>query len=211
MTETLNTVLWLVTRSSALAATVLLTAVVVLGAVVAVRRQRPRASDAVVIGVHRTISLLASGFVLAHVITSIVETYVDLGWLSLVVPFTSGYAPFAVGLGTIAFDLLLAVMITGLLRHRLPSRVFRVVHWLSYALWPIALLHGALATSTDGTLVTVVAIVCAVAGAVAIGWRSLQGDDDGQARARAHDTTPARAGDPAAIGVPVSGSPERWR
>lgn len=59
MTETLNTVLWLVTRSSALAAIVLLTGVVVLGAIVAVRRQRPRPGDAVVIGVHRTISLLA--------------------------------------------------------------------------------------------------------------------------------------------------------
>lgn len=150
-------------------------------------------------------------FIVAHVITSVVETYVDIGWLSLLLPFTSGYATFAVGLGTIVFDLLLAVVITGLLRHRLSTRVFRAVHWLSYALWPIALLHGVLATSTDGPLVTVVAIACAAAGAAAILWRSLRGDDDGRARARAYDPAPVRAGDPAAVRVPVAGPAERWR
>jgi len=43
------------------------------------------------------------------------------------------------GLRTVAVDVLAVVVITGLLRRRLGARVFRVVHWATYALWPIAM------------------------------------------------------------------------
>ena len=63
-------------------------------------------------------------------------------------PFHSGYRPIWVGLGAVAFDLVLAVIITSLLRVRIGYSRWRWVHMLTYAMWPIALVHG-LGTGSD--------------------------------------------------------------
>ena len=60
-----------------------------------------------------------------------------------------------------------------LLRHRVGPRVFKAVHWATYALWPIAFAH-ALGNGTDAGQPVGVAhpagpVRAAVAGAV--GWR----------------------------------------
>ena len=52
------------------------------------------------------------------------------------------------GLGAVSFDLLLAVLITSVLRRRLGYRSWRAVHWLAYASWPVAVIHG-IGTGTD--------------------------------------------------------------
>ena len=48
----------------------------------------------------------------------------------------------AIGLGTLAVDLLLLVVVTSLLRERLPHRLWKAVHLTSYLLWPLAFVHG---------------------------------------------------------------------
>jgi predicted ferric reductase len=166
-----NELLWFATRASGLTSIVLLTVTVVLGALTAGRGAPLGLPAFVRTTLHRTLSLVMIAFVSLHVITAVSESYVDIGWVSLVVPFTAGYEPLWVGFGTFAFDLLVAVMITSLLRTRIPHRAWRVVHWLSYALWPVALLHGIGTSTSDGTLVTVLTAGCAVAGLAAIGWR----------------------------------------
>jgi hypothetical protein len=65
-----------------------------------------------------------------------------------VIPFVSAYRPLWLGLGTLAFDLLVAIAITSLVRRRLGYRAWRAVHWLAYASWPVAVLHG-LGTGSD--------------------------------------------------------------
>jgi predicted ferric reductase len=65
-----------------------------------------------------------------------------------VVPFLSPYRPIWLGLGAVAFDLLIAVVITSLVRRHLGYRTWKAIHWASYACWPIALVHG-LGTGTD--------------------------------------------------------------
>jgi len=65
-----------------------------------------------------------------------------------VIPFATPYRPLWMGLGTLAFDLLLAIAITSLVRRRLGYRTWRAVHWLAYASWPVAVLHG-LGTGSD--------------------------------------------------------------
>ncbi len=166
-----NELLWYLTRAVAVTGVVLLTAVVVLGTLVAVRRVRSPEVGAVLLRVHRSVSLLAFVFIAAHVVTAVVETYVSIGWISALVPFTAGYRAFWVGLGSVALDLMLAVLITSLLRPWLPPTVFRAVHWATYALWPIALLHGWRAASVDGSWVLVVNAICAAVGVAAVGWR----------------------------------------
>jgi predicted ferric reductase len=121
---------------------------------------------------HRNFALLASVFLALHVGSLLLDSYAKLNPVDVLVPFLGSYRPFWQGLGTVSLDLVLAIVITGLLRHRIGQRTFKAVHLLSYAMWPIALAH-AIGNGTDGTgkwfLVLAAASVAAVGGAVI--WR----------------------------------------
>jgi sulfoxide reductase heme-binding subunit YedZ len=163
---------WYATRAFGVVALVLLTATVVLGIAGTARfatRSLPRVVSA---GLHRNLSLLVLALVAMHVLTTIADGYAPIGIASAVVPFDSAYRGLWVGLGTVAFDMLLAVALTSLLRGRLPYRTWRGVHWLAYACWPVALWHG-LGTGTDSKLSWLLALdaVCVAAVVGAVWWR----------------------------------------
>jgi sulfoxide reductase heme-binding subunit YedZ len=163
--------LWLVSRAAGIIALVLLTATLVLGTLATAPTRSaswPRWARQVL---HRDLALLSIGTLLVHVASVVLDNYVDIRWYAAAVPFTSSYQPLWVGLGTLAFDLILVVIATSLLRVRLGFRSWRAVHWLVYAAWPVAVLHY-LMTGTDagapwGVALSVVAIG-AVAGAVGL-------------------------------------------
>jgi sulfoxide reductase heme-binding subunit YedZ len=108
-------------------------------------RRFPRA---VIQLLHRNVSLLVVAFVLVHVGTTVIDGFAPIGWLDAIIPFRSGYRPLWLGLGAVAVDVLLAIVITSLLRVRMSYRNWRSVHLLAYAMWPIALVHG-LGTGSD--------------------------------------------------------------
>lgn len=140
--------LWYAARSSGLAAFVLLTLAVALGVLTTQRVATgwwPRfASQAL----HRNVSLLALALLVTHLVTTLMDSYVDIGWWAAVIPFTSAYEPIWVGLGTLAFDLLIIVTLTSLVRSATGHRWWRLLHWTTYAAWPLALTHY-LAAGTD--------------------------------------------------------------
>ncbi len=156
---------------------VLLTATVALGVA---NVQRARIGDMprfVLEAVHRSAALLALSFVVVHVVTTLLDSFAPISLLDVVIPFKSAYRPVWLGLGAVAFDLLIVVVVTSLLRRRLDYRAWRTTHWLVYASWPIALVHG-LGTGSDTRahwmLLLTAACVAVVLGAVAIrisaGW-----------------------------------------
>lgn len=164
--------LWYLTRGTGVVALVLLTAVVVLGVLNTVRWSSDGWPRFAIQHVHRNISLLAVAFVAVHVLTSVLDTFAPIHWLDVVVPFVASYRPLWLGLGAVAFDLLIALVVTSLVRARLGHRSWRFVHWGAYVCWPVALLHG-LGTGTDTRLPWMLwldaAAVAAVVGAV--WWR----------------------------------------
>jgi methionine sulfoxide reductase heme-binding subunit len=133
---------WYLTRSTGAVALVLLTAAVALGVADVRRWSTPSWPRFVVDSLHRTVSLLAMVFLGLHILTSVLDSFASISLADAIVPFAGSYRPFWLGLGAIAFDLLLAVTITSLLRQRIGYASWRAVHWLTYASWPIALLHG---------------------------------------------------------------------
>jgi methionine sulfoxide reductase heme-binding subunit len=108
--------LWFVTRATGLVALVLLSACVVLGILINVRFASPRWPRFLTAGLHRNFSLLVLMFVVAHVVTTVADSYTAIRWRDAVIPFVSVYRPLWLGLGAIAFDLLLALAATSLLR-----------------------------------------------------------------------------------------------
>ena len=171
-----NSWLWYATRATGVTALILLTGSVVLGIVVQVRAASQRWPRLVTLGVHRNLSLLVLAFLGLHILTAVVDSYAPVGWLSVLVPFASSYRPIWLGFGTVAFDLLVAVTVTSLLRTRISARLWRLVHWAAYACWPSAVVHG-LGTGSDAKqpFVLGVTVCCVVAVLLAAGWRLASG------------------------------------
>jgi sulfoxide reductase heme-binding subunit YedZ len=165
-------VLWYLNRASGIVALVLMTAVLVLGVVVRRQGRVPGLPRFVLIGLHRNVSLLSALFLGVHVVTAVGDSYVDIGPAAAVVPFASTWRPAEVALGALAVDLLVLVVVTSLLRSRLPVRLWRYVHWTSYLLWPLAFLHAVSAGSdvrSGWALVVTLACAGIVGGTVAVG------------------------------------------
>src|ERR1022692_2740891 len=172
-------VYWYLTRSTGVVSLVLLTVTVVLGVVDVNRWSTPRWPRFVLDSLHRNVSMLVLVFIGLHIITAALDSFAPISLLDAVLPFIGSYRPLWLGLGAVAFDLLLAVTITSLMRQRLGHRAWRITHWLAYACWPIALLH-ALGTGSDvksGWSLALTAI-CVLAVVAAIGARALHGWPD---------------------------------
>jgi hypothetical protein len=139
---------WYLTRGTGVVALLLLTTGLVLGVLTSARWAAPRWPRFVVSGLHRSVTLFALAFVVVHVLTTILDGYAPVGLKDAVIPFVSRYRPIWVGFGALAFDLLLALILTSLMRARVGFRAWRYVHWLAYASWPVALVHS-LGTGSD--------------------------------------------------------------
>ena len=140
--------LWYLNRATGVVSLVLFTAVVLLGVAVHLRTRLPGLPRFGTVALHRSVSLIAVVFLGLHIVTAVADSYVSISVADVVVPFAGSYEPLWLGLGTVAFDLMLAVVATSLLRARLGHRTWRAVHWLAYASWPLAVVHG-LGIGTD--------------------------------------------------------------
>jgi len=164
--------LWYLTRGTGLVALVLVTLSVIIGIASALRAGGARTPRFVVSGLHRNVSLLLVVFIVIHVTTSILDAYAPIRLVDAVIPFVSAYRPIWLGLGALAFDLILALVITSLVRVRIGLKTWRGIHWLAYACFPIVVIH-ALATGTDASqhwLLTIL-IICVGAVLAAVLWR----------------------------------------
>ncbi|HEV3275052.1 MAG TPA: ferric reductase-like transmembrane domain-containing protein [Candidatus Dormibacteraeota bacterium] len=170
--------LWYTTRGAGAVSLVLLSAVVILGLLARLRfesRGWPRFLSA---AVHGDLALMTLVFLVLHIVTAVVDPFTHLG-LAALVPFGSYYRTLWLGLGAIAFELLIAIVATSLVRRHIGARVWRAIHWLAYASWPVAVLHG-IGTGTDNTALwmVVIDIVCVGAVGGALLWRMIAAPAD---------------------------------
>ena len=167
-----TTAFWYASRATGIVALLLLTAVLVLGILVNRQGRLPGLPRFAVTSLHRNISLLAVAFIAVHVVTAVLDTYVNIPILAGVVPFASGYERVWLALGAVSFDIMLAMIITSLLRGRLNRTLWRAVHLLAYLSWPVAFAHS-IGSSRDlqhGWLLDL-GIACALIVAAAAIWR----------------------------------------
>ena len=168
---------WYLTRASGAVSLILLTLSLAVGIALVGRIRSGRWPRFAVDGIHRSSSLLAIAFLAVHIVTAVLDSFAPISLLNAVIPFAGAYRPLWLGLGATAFDLLLAVALTSAVRGRLGFRTWRAVHWLAYASWPVAMLHG-LGTGSDvgKSWMTIVYVICAALFAaaalarIAIGW-----------------------------------------
>ena len=168
--------LWYLTRGSGLVCLVLLTASVVLGIITTIRFSGPRWPRFLIAALHRNVSLFVMVVLVFHIAVAVLDSFAPLSWLDAVIPLKSSYRPVWVGFGALSLDLLLAVIVTSLLRARLGHRRWRAVHWAAYASWLSAVVHG-LGTGSDTKIpwVLVLTIACVLSVIVALGVRLVAG------------------------------------
>jgi methionine sulfoxide reductase heme-binding subunit len=166
--------LWYVTRATGLVSLVLLTASVLLGLLTAGRFSSQRWPRFLTQGMHRNASLLVLVFLALHIGSTVLDSYTSISLAAAFVPFASSYKTAWLSLGAVALDLLVALVVTSLVRGRLGYRTWRRLHWLAYACWPVAVAHG-LGIGTDRSVTWVIALTLACMGCVAAAaaWRIL--------------------------------------
>ncbi|TMG08779.1 MAG: ferric reductase [Chloroflexi bacterium] len=181
-----DTLLWYTTRGAGAVTLILLSSVAVLGILSALRVQSARWPRFLTTGLHRNLALMTLVFLALHIVTAVVDPFTHLGWAAALIPFSSYYRTLWLGLGVISFELLLAIAVTSLLRGYLGHNTWRAIHWLTYAAWPVGVIHG-LGTGTDTWSAWMLAITaaCVVAVGVAIILRLTTGSTDPLASARA--------------------------
>ena len=166
--------LWYATRATGIVALLLFTAVVCLGTLVANRVGGTFIGRFEVNEVHRSLSMVAVVFLLFHIVTTVLDSFVSTGLVSSVIPMTSSYKRVPVALGTVSFDLILAVWISSLLKLRVKNQTWRFIHWFSWLAYAISLVHVYLTgTDTHKGIGTLLVLGCAGVVALAGVWRYL--------------------------------------
>jgi hypothetical protein len=173
---------WYLARGAGLSALVLLSVSTCLGSLTSRRGVAGRRY--VTQYVHRATAGLGLAVLVVHLATILADSSAGVGWRGALVPFTSGFRPGWVALGTTGAYLLVGVALLGLARGRMAAtptgaRVWRGLHGLAYAGWLSAIVHG-LTSGTDSqvTWVRVLYLGCLIAVLAAVAARI------GQARRR---------------------------
>jgi DMSO/TMAO reductase YedYZ heme-binding membrane subunit len=167
--------LWYTTRATGLVALVLFTVVVCLGAFVSNRVGGTNVGRFELNELHRSVSMVAVAFLVLHILTTVLDSYVPTGWLSAVIPMTSSYKRFDVALGAVAFDLILAVWASSLMKARIANGSWRFIHWFSWLAVVAAIVHGFLSgTDARSGIGLAVVISCASVVVATALWRYLK-------------------------------------
>jgi sulfoxide reductase heme-binding subunit YedZ len=165
---------WYLMRASGVVALILFSAVLALGIATANRWRPGRLPRFVTLGLHRNLSLLAVVFLGAHIVTAVLDSYSHMRLIQVLVPLPTGSYSLWLGLGALSLDLALAVVVTSLLRQRLNQRLWKGVHWLAYASWPLAFAHSiGIGTDAGSEWLLVVALACLATVVAAVVWRIL--------------------------------------
>jgi methionine sulfoxide reductase heme-binding subunit len=169
-----ETPLWFINRSTGEVTLVLLSAVVILGVY---RSAYPRTAPALVIALHRNLSLAALVLAVAHAFAAVLDPFAGIRVIDAVVPFLSSYRPLYLGLGTLSGLLFLVAIGSPQITRRLRRGTWLWIHRLGYLSWGAAVVH-AIGTGTDTRQVVFLTLdvvsVAAVVGTVGV-WRLAEG------------------------------------
>lgn len=174
--------LWYLSRATGVGTLVIFTVVLVLGMLLPGQRKLGPGGQAVAMGVHRSLSLGSVVFLVVHIVSAVLDSYVDIGWAASLLPFASGYERTWTALGTLSFDVLIAIVVTSLLRAAISRRAWKWVHLTAYLSWPLAIVHSYALGTADEPVLRGITVGCAAVGVAAIGWRVFATHSDAERR-----------------------------
>ena len=146
---------WYLSRASAFTGFVLLWLSMASGLLISNKMARIWPGAFTAFDLHQFTSLLGLGFIVLHMLSLLGDHYIGYNLIQLLVPFAAApYRPLWVALGQIGFYLLIPVTFTFYIRRQIGNYAWRMIHFLSYAVFAMALFHG-LSSGTDSSNVWV--------------------------------------------------------
>jgi len=101
--------------------------------------------------IHEYVSLLGLAFAIFHGLVLLGDHYINFTIAQIFMPFaTSNYRPLWVGIGQIGFYIWVIVALSFYIRQAIGQKTWRVIHYLSFAMYIMGLAHG-LFSGTDST------------------------------------------------------------
>lgn len=167
---------WYAARAGGIVAYVLLSVNVALGLAMTGKKTMKHWPRFALEDVHRFAGLLTGTFVVVHIVAVAIDAYLPFSLVSLAVPLLASYRPVWTGLGIVAAELLLALAVTNHYRNtKLSYRFWRRAHFVNFAVWAAATLHG-IGSGTDRSTPWMLAIFALAVGMVCglTTWRVLK-------------------------------------
>jgi len=165
----LDTFFWILARVTGLGAAAALAISLLTGLAMRSAVLEWLATNRALRSTHEFTAILWIPLGLSHMVLLLLDGSVTtpIRLLDVVVPFKVSYGTLAIGLGTITFDLLVLVAVTGWLRRQINPLAWRWIHRLSYLACGTLFLHALLAGS-DFSTPQVSAIAWSVAAVLAV-------------------------------------------
>jgi methionine sulfoxide reductase heme-binding subunit len=123
----------------------LLVGSLVLGVLLATRAMKAVDRPAWLLAMHRWFSTLTIAGTVLHIVGLVADNYVHFGWREVLLPGGSSWRTMPIALGVVAMYLMIVVQATSLLMKKIPKRLWRSIHLMSYATVWLAIVHAALA------------------------------------------------------------------
>lgn len=141
---------WHLVRSSGVIAYLLLMGSILWGLFISAQFVKDWSPGPVSMTVHSTISWLALILSLIHALLLLLDDYFTYTLGDLFIPFIGPYRPEAVGLGTLAFWVIVVVTLSFAVKKRLGHKTWKTLHYASYLSFALVSVHGLFA-GTEGT------------------------------------------------------------
>ncbi len=143
---------WYLSRASAVVAYILLWISMVFGVAISNRLARLWPGGPTAYDIHQHASLLGLAAALFHGLILVGDQYTQFGLIQILLPFaTASYRPLWVGLGQVALYGLAAVDLSFYVRRGMGHRSWRLIHYVSYAVFALGLIHGLMSGTDAGT------------------------------------------------------------
>lgn len=143
---------WYAIRAAGIASYLLMTASMGWGIALSSKAVKRWVPASVALDLHNYLSWSALGLAVLHAALLLATDFFDYSLLNLLVPFTGPYEPLWVGIGIIAFYLMVLATVTFYLIKHIGNKTFRRIHYLTYLSFALALIHAIQAGTDSVTL-----------------------------------------------------------
>ncbi len=158
--------LWFANRGTGVVLLALLTLSTAMGVISTARAGSATWPRFATQALHRNVSLLTLALLAVHISTAVADNFVDIRWYEAFLPRLGAYKGIWLWLGTLGCDVMVAIVVTSLIRHRLSHRTWRGIHLLAYLSWGVGVLHG-IGIGTDSSTAWGMGVTVASVGVVA--------------------------------------------
>ena len=165
---------WLLARAAGLTAYLMLTGSMVAGLTLKSRLLGRAVRPATITDIHRTLAIAGVGALALHGVALVLDSTITITPIALLVPGLSPYRPVLTGIGVVAGELMALITVSFWARKRIGTKVWRRLHWFSYAGFIAASVHG-IGSGSDSGRPAVMGIYAGALAAVVAGtaWRAL--------------------------------------